>query len=60
MLERALDYFVSHREKIEPRPDPEVATKYNRKALGLYAYYGDSITRLEEALHRVGSGSGGS
>jgi tetratricopeptide (TPR) repeat protein len=60
VLERGLEYFVSHYDKIEPRPNPEVATKYNRKALGLYAYYGDSVTRLEEALHRVGSGSGGS
>jgi tetratricopeptide (TPR) repeat protein len=60
VLERGLDYFVSHREKIEPKPDPAVATRYNQKALGVYAYYGDSIARLEEALHRVGRGSSGS
>lgn len=58
LLERGLDYFVSQREKMVPRPDPEVATRYNRKAVEVYGYYGDSITRLEEALHRVGRGDG--
>jgi tetratricopeptide (TPR) repeat protein len=58
LLERGLHYFASYREKLEPRPDPEVATRYNRKALDLYGYYGDSIDRLEQALRRLARGSG--
>jgi tetratricopeptide (TPR) repeat protein len=53
LLERGLRYFVSHRAKLQPRPDPEVSMKFNRKALEVHAYYGESIARLEAELRGV-------
>jgi tetratricopeptide (TPR) repeat protein len=60
VLKRGLRYFESARASLEPRPDPEVEMKYNRKALDLYTYNEDSIARLRVAVAQVerrGSGS---
>jgi tetratricopeptide (TPR) repeat protein len=59
LLERGSSYFESRREASEPRPDPGVAMRYNRKALEIHAYHDASIVRLEAELERIdGSGDG--
>ncbi len=50
VLERGLGYFSRHRESYRPRLDPDVAMKYNEKAIDVYRHYGYAVARLEAEI----------